>query len=173
MFSLFKNPTKLNKLSKKAGDLLVSDWKNIYKKHLLWSHLLLSLIMSASVSRFCNSKVQKSGLRWTWWRINQSASVLQTTWLVWSGSVKMAAPLHFNMARQRSFCLLLPVRSVRRIIFGLVVVCVLVKLSLADESDFKEDFLKREYSLVKPYRGKSIQPGRHVRSWQVTFLKGF
>ncbi|XP_013880501.1 VIP36-like protein [Austrofundulus limnaeus] len=64
----------------------------------------------------------------------------------------MAAPLR-NMARQRSFCLLLPVNSVSRIIFGFVVVSVLVKPSLTDELDFKEEFLKREYSLVKPYRG--------------------
>lgn len=67
----------------------------------------------------------------------------------------MAAPLRdFSMARQRSFCFLFTVKSVRRIIFGFVVVCVLVQPSLADELDFKEEFLKREYSLVKPYRGK-------------------
>lgn len=30
--------------------------------------------------------------------------------------------------------------------------------SLADEQDFMEEFMKREYSLVKPYRGKPSLP---------------
>lgn len=28
-------------------------------------------------------------------------------------------------------------------------------LAVADEQDFQEDFLKQEFSLVKPYRGKT------------------
>ena len=45
-------------------------------------------------------------------------------------------------------------KSIRELKFLFVIVCVLMSQTLADEQDFMEDFLKREYSLAKPYRGK-------------------
>lgn len=44
-------------------------------------------------------------------------------------------------------------RSLRELACVLVVVCALLSRSLAEEQEFVEDFLKREYSLAKPYRG--------------------
>lgn len=44
-------------------------------------------------------------------------------------------------------------RNVRELTCLLVVACVLWSPSSADEQDFMEEFLKREYSLTKPYRG--------------------
>lgn len=35
-----------------------------------------------------------------------------------------------------------------------VTVCILMSRAAADEQDFREEFLKREYSLSKPYRGE-------------------
>uniref|UniRef100_A0A147B5B9 Lectin, mannose-binding 2-like b n=1 Tax=Fundulus heteroclitus TaxID=8078 RepID=A0A147B5B9_FUNHE len=62
-----------------------------------------------------------------------------------------------NMSRfRRSFCAVCPVfplNHLAELICVLVTVCVLTQQSLADEQAFVEDFLKREYSLVKPYRG--------------------
>ncbi|MEQ2222157.1 VIP36-like protein, partial [Ilyodon furcidens] len=61
-----------------------------------------------------------------------------------------------NMARLRSFCCvcsMLTLNNLRELIFVLMTVCVMTQQSSADEQVFIEDFLKREYSLVKPYRG--------------------
>ncbi|XP_036953907.1 VIP36-like protein [Acanthopagrus latus] len=61
-----------------------------------------------------------------------------------------------NLDRLRSFCFLNPMfrhKSIRELKFLFVIVCVLMSQTLADEQDFMEDFLKREYSLAKPYRG--------------------
>lgn len=61
-----------------------------------------------------------------------------------------------NPVRLRSFCvfnsMLLP-KSLRELACVLVAVCALLSRSLAEEQEFVEDFLKREYSLAKPYRG--------------------
>ncbi|XP_017296583.1 VIP36-like protein [Kryptolebias marmoratus] len=64
-----------------------------------------------------------------------------------------AAVSDLNMTRRRSFCVLSRRTSVSELVLRLVVVCVLVKQSFSDEPDFSEEFMKREYSLVKPYRG--------------------
>ncbi|KAE8291566.1 VIP36-like protein Lectin mannose-binding 2-like [Larimichthys crocea] len=56
----------------------------------------------------------------------------------------------------RTFCFLCPMfhwRNVRQLICLFAAVCILTSRSLADEQDFQEEFLKREYSLAKPYRG--------------------
>ncbi|KAG8011617.1 VIP36-like protein [Nibea albiflora] len=56
----------------------------------------------------------------------------------------------------RSFCFLCPMfhlKNVRQLTCLFAAVCVLTSRSLADEQDFQEEFLKREYSLAKPYRG--------------------
>ncbi|KAM4577662.1 lectin, mannose-binding 2-like b [Odontesthes bonariensis] len=61
-----------------------------------------------------------------------------------------------NLARLRSFCCLCPMfrlKSSRELIFLVVAVFTLTGQSLAEEQEFMEDFLKREYSLAKPYRG--------------------
>ncbi|XP_056232572.1 lectin, mannose-binding 2-like b isoform X1 [Seriola aureovittata] len=44
-------------------------------------------------------------------------------------------------------------KSVRELTCLFVTVCILMSQSLADDQDFLEEFLKREYSLAKPYRG--------------------
>nr|XP_040051906.1 VIP36-like protein isoform X2 [Gasterosteus aculeatus aculeatus] len=46
-----------------------------------------------------------------------------------------------------------PFKNIRELTCLFVTLCVLTSHSLADEQEFIEDFLKREYSLVKPYRG--------------------
>ncbi|XP_034026909.1 lectin, mannose-binding 2-like b [Thalassophryne amazonica] len=56
----------------------------------------------------------------------------------------------------RSFCFLGPMfylTNVCHLKCVLVLVCILFSQSLQDDENFVEDFLKREYSLVKPYRG--------------------
>ncbi|XP_008278825.1 lectin, mannose-binding 2-like b [Stegastes partitus] len=56
----------------------------------------------------------------------------------------------------RSLCVLCPMfhlKNIRQITCLFVAVCILTSQSLADDTDFMEEFLKREYSLVKPYRG--------------------
>ncbi|XP_054466133.1 lectin, mannose-binding 2-like b [Anoplopoma fimbria] len=61
-----------------------------------------------------------------------------------------------NLGGFRSFCSLCPMfhlKNIRELTCLFVTVCMLMSQSLADEQDFIEDFLKREYSLVKPYRG--------------------
>ncbi|KAM9360902.1 VIP36-like protein [Symphorus nematophorus] len=61
-----------------------------------------------------------------------------------------------NLARLRSFCFLYPMfhfKIFRELTCVFVTLCVLMSRSLADEQDFQEEFLKREYSLSKPYRG--------------------
>lgn len=45
-------------------------------------------------------------------------------------------------------------RNIRELACLFVTVCLLASRSLADDQEFMEDFLKREYTLVKPYRGK-------------------
>ncbi|KAM9744542.1 lectin, mannose-binding 2-like b [Menidia menidia] len=62
----------------------------------------------------------------------------------------------FNLARLRSFCCLYPMfnlKSPRELICLVVTILALMSQSLADDQEFIEDFLKREYSLAKPYRG--------------------
>ncbi|XP_034548100.1 VIP36-like protein [Notolabrus celidotus] len=44
-------------------------------------------------------------------------------------------------------------RNIREFTCLFVTVCVLMSPSLAEDQDFAEDFLKREFSLAKPYRG--------------------
>ncbi|XP_022076307.1 lectin, mannose-binding 2-like b isoform X1 [Acanthochromis polyacanthus] len=56
----------------------------------------------------------------------------------------------------RSFCVLFPMfrlKTIRPLICLLVTVCVWTSQSLAEDTDFMEEFMKREYSLAKPYRG--------------------
>uniref|UniRef100_A0A3P9B369 Lectin, mannose-binding 2-like b n=1 Tax=Maylandia zebra TaxID=106582 RepID=A0A3P9B369_9CICH len=43
--------------------------------------------------------------------------------------------------------------NLRELTWLLITICYLTSQSLADDGDFMEEFLKREYSLVKPYRG--------------------
>ncbi len=45
-------------------------------------------------------------------------------------------------------------KSLRELTCVFAAVCVLTSPSAADEQDFMEEFLKREYSLAKPYRGQ-------------------
>lgn len=45
-------------------------------------------------------------------------------------------------------------KNIRKLTCLFVAVCILMSQSLADDQEFMEDFLKREYSLAKPYRGK-------------------
>ncbi|KAG7234987.1 hypothetical protein INR49_003469 [Caranx melampygus] len=61
-----------------------------------------------------------------------------------------------SLDRMRSLRVLYPTfyfRNIRELTCLLVVVCVLTSQSLANDQDFMEEFLKREYSLAKPYRG--------------------
>ncbi|XP_067377571.1 lectin, mannose-binding 2-like b [Channa argus] len=61
-----------------------------------------------------------------------------------------------TVGRLRTFWLLRPMfnfKNIRELTCLFVTVCVLTSRSLADDQEFMEDFLKREYSLVKPYRG--------------------
>lgn len=61
-----------------------------------------------------------------------------------------------NLDRLRSFCFLCPMfhfKNARELACLFVTLCVLTSRSLADDQDFAEEFLKREYSLSKPYRG--------------------
>lgn len=61
-----------------------------------------------------------------------------------------------NLGGFRSFWFLWPMfrlKNTRELTCLFVAACVLMSQSSADEQDFIEDFLKREYSLVKPYRG--------------------
>ncbi|KAK2837741.1 hypothetical protein Q5P01_014953 [Channa striata] len=61
-----------------------------------------------------------------------------------------------TVRRLRTFWFLNPMlnfQNIRKSTCLLVTVCVLMSQSLADDQEFMEDFLKREYSLVKPYRG--------------------
>ncbi|XP_032373146.1 VIP36-like protein [Etheostoma spectabile] len=56
----------------------------------------------------------------------------------------------------RSFWLLCPMfhfKNLRKLTCLFVSVFILISPSLADEQGFMEDFLKREYSLAKPYHG--------------------
>lgn len=45
-------------------------------------------------------------------------------------------------------------KYVRQLTCLFVTVCILTGQSLAEDGEFMEEFLKREYSLAKPYRGK-------------------
>ncbi|XP_027889915.1 VIP36-like protein [Xiphophorus couchianus] len=59
-----------------------------------------------------------------------------------------------NMARLRSSVFsVLRLDLLRQSLCVLVAFCVLTQQALAEQQEFLEDFLKREYSLVKPYRG--------------------
>ncbi|XP_070819673.1 VIP36-like protein isoform X2 [Chaetodon trifascialis] len=61
-----------------------------------------------------------------------------------------------KLDRLRSFYFLYPMfyfKNIRELTCLFVTVCILMSQSLADDQDFMEEFLKREYSLVKPYRG--------------------
>nr|XP_033475191.1 uncharacterized protein LOC117252429 isoform X2 [Epinephelus lanceolatus] len=58
--------------------------------------------------------------------------------------------------RLRTFWFICPMfhwKNIRELTCLFVTVCILMRQSLADDRDFMEDFLKREYSLAKPYRG--------------------
>lgn len=61
-----------------------------------------------------------------------------------------------NLERLTSCSLFDPmfdVRKIRQLTCLFAVACVWMSRAVADEQDFLEDFLKREYSLAKPYRG--------------------
>ncbi|XP_047448433.1 lectin, mannose-binding 2-like b isoform X2 [Mugil cephalus] len=61
-----------------------------------------------------------------------------------------------NPSRPWSLCFSCPMfhlKNVRELTCWFVTVCILTSQSLADDGEFMEDFLKREYSLAKPYRG--------------------
>ncbi|KAM7018844.1 lectin, mannose-binding 2-like b isoform 1-T1 [Tautogolabrus adspersus] len=61
-----------------------------------------------------------------------------------------------NPVRLRSFCFLHSMfhfKNILELTCVFVAVCALLGLSLAEEQEFVEDFLKREFSLAKPYRG--------------------
>lgn len=45
-------------------------------------------------------------------------------------------------------------KNIHKLACLFAVACVLMGQSLADDQDFMEEFLKREYSLAKPYRGE-------------------
>lgn len=45
-------------------------------------------------------------------------------------------------------------KNIRELTCVFVAICILISHSLADDQEFLEDFLKREYSLAKPYRGE-------------------
>lgn len=47
-------------------------------------------------------------------------------------------------------------KNIRELTCLFVAICILMSQSLADDQDFMEEFLKREYSLVKPYRGLGL-----------------
>lgn len=53
-----------------------------------------------------------------------------------------------------SLCPMFRIKNIRELTFLFITVCMLMSQSLADEQEFMEDFLKREFSLAKPYRGK-------------------
>lgn len=62
-----------------------------------------------------------------------------------------------NPGRLRSFIFshpMLVLKPSRDLTCLFVTVCVLMSRAAADEQDFMEEFLKREYSLSKPYRGE-------------------
>ncbi|XP_035022234.1 VIP36-like protein isoform X1 [Hippoglossus stenolepis] len=68
----------------------------------------------------------------------------------------VAALKKSNLARMRSCWVLFPMfhlRNIRELTCLFVAACVLTSPSLANEQEFMEEFLKREYSLTKPYRG--------------------
>uniref|UniRef100_A0A672YYK2 Lectin, mannose-binding 2-like b n=1 Tax=Sphaeramia orbicularis TaxID=375764 RepID=A0A672YYK2_9TELE len=68
----------------------------------------------------------------------------------------VAAVTKSNPNRLRSLGFLCPMfrlKNLRQLTCLFVAVWLLLSPSLAQEQDFMEDFLKREYSLVKPYRG--------------------
>uniref|UniRef100_UPI0037E712A2 lectin, mannose-binding 2-like b n=1 Tax=Semicossyphus pulcher TaxID=241346 RepID=UPI0037E712A2 len=61
-----------------------------------------------------------------------------------------------NPVRLRSFWFLSTMfyfKNIRELTCLFVIVCIFMSQSLADDQDFIEEFLKREYSLAKPYRG--------------------
>ncbi|XP_076023556.1 lectin, mannose-binding 2-like b [Genypterus blacodes] len=61
-----------------------------------------------------------------------------------------------NHGRLRTFLFLYPMfrlKNIRELTCLFICVFILTGQSLADDQDGSEDFLKREYSLVKPYRG--------------------
>lgn len=67
----------------------------------------------------------------------------------------MVAPVN-NMKREgnfQHFSDMFSIKTLRNLKYLFIVACIMIRMSLADDQDFMEDFLKREYSLVKPYRG--------------------
>lgn len=90
-----------------------------------------------------------------------------------SRAVKMVSSVaKSNLAPLRSFCFLNSVfhfRNLRELTWLLITICYLTSQSLADEGDFMEEFLKREYSLVKPYRGEfNVKLELRYRQCQLT-----
>ncbi|XP_042344962.1 VIP36-like protein [Plectropomus leopardus] len=68
----------------------------------------------------------------------------------------VASVTKLNLDRLRRFCFLCPMfhlKNLRELTCVFVTMYVLMSQSLADDRDFMEEFLKREYSLAKPYRG--------------------
>lgn len=69
----------------------------------------------------------------------------------------VATVINSNLDRLRSFSSLYPMcqlKNIHKLACLFAVACVLMGQSLADDQDFMEEFLKREYSLAKPYRGE-------------------
>lgn len=69
----------------------------------------------------------------------------------------VASVTKLKLDRLRSCWFLYPMfhlKNIRELTCLFVAVCILMGRSLADDQEFMEDFLKREYSLTKPYRGK-------------------
>lgn len=90
-----------------------------------------------------------------------------------SRAVKMVSSVaKSNLAPLRSFCFLNSVfhfRNLRELTWLLITICYLTSQSLADDGDFMEEFLKREYSLVKPYRGEfNVKLKLRYRQCQLT-----
>ncbi|KAI4821249.1 hypothetical protein KUCAC02_029191 [Chaenocephalus aceratus] len=74
-----------------------------------------------------------------------------------------------NLGLLRSFFFLCPMfhlKNIRKTTCLFLTVCLLMSPSLAEDQEFIEDFLKREYSLAKPYRGLGLskQTGSRVES---------
>ncbi|KAK1892578.1 VIP36-like protein isoform X1 [Trematomus bernacchii] len=64
-----------------------------------------------------------------------------------------------NLGLLRSFFFLCPMfhlKNIRKTTCLFLTVCLLMSPSLAEDQEFIDDFLKREYSLAKPYRGLGL-----------------
>lgn len=78
--------------------------------------------------------------------------------VVFRTNVKMVVtvkkPSLFRLTSLWSLYPMFHLKNIRELTCVFVTVCILISQSLANDQEFMEDFLKREYSLAKPYRGK-------------------